>query len=87
MLITMQVNLSILIKILEGNFAEKFGKKEEKRKFRVMENSWEICCACARLPFKLEDFPEEILRDVRGCCIFLNACLIFIIFLLVTKTK
>ena len=24
-------------KFLEGNFAEKFGKKEEKRKFRVME--------------------------------------------------
>ena len=25
-------------------------------------SSWEICCACARFPLKLEDFPEEITR-------------------------
>jgi hypothetical protein len=25
-------------------------------------SSWEICCACARFPLKLEDFPEEIMR-------------------------
>jgi hypothetical protein len=32
------------------------------RKFELVENSWEICCACARLPLKLEDFPEEITK-------------------------
>jgi hypothetical protein len=25
-------------------------------------NSWEICCACARFPLKLEDFPVEITK-------------------------
>ena len=51
-------------------------------------NSWEICCACARFPLKLEEFPsKKYKRNVRGCCIILNACLIVIIFLLETKTK
>jgi hypothetical protein len=31
-------------------------------KNKVHNNSWEICCACARFPLKLEDFPEEITR-------------------------
>ena len=31
-------------------------------KFRNRYNSREICCACARFPLKLEDFPEEITK-------------------------
>ena len=27
-----------------------------------LQNSWEICCACARFPLKLEDFPEELTK-------------------------
>jgi hypothetical protein len=40
-----------------------------------------------QIPLKLEDFPEEILRDVRGCCIFLNACLIFISVFFLRQSK
>jgi hypothetical protein len=40
-----------------------------------------------QMPLKLEDFPEEILRDVRGCCIFLNACLIFISVFFLRQSK
>ena len=29
---------------------------------RHSDNSREICCACARFPLKLEDFPEEITK-------------------------
>ena len=28
----------------------------------LFPNSWEICCACARFPLKLKDFPEEITK-------------------------
>ena len=30
--------------------------------FHPVSNSWEICCACARFPLKLKDFPEEITK-------------------------
>jgi hypothetical protein len=30
--------------------------------YELFGNSWEICCACARLPLKLENFPKEITR-------------------------
>ena len=30
--------------------------------FCMFHNSREICCACARFPLKLEDFPEEITK-------------------------
>ena len=43
---------------MEGYF-EIFG-----RKFGGKNNSWEICCACARFPLKLEDFPEELLNEM-----------------------
>ena len=32
------------------------------KKFLQSSNSWEICCACARFPLKLEDFPEELTK-------------------------
>jgi hypothetical protein len=31
-------------------------------KFAFILHSREICCACARFPLKLEDFPEEITK-------------------------
>ena len=38
-----------------------FHLDENFEKFRDC-NSWEICCACARFPLKLEDFPEELTK-------------------------
>ena len=41
---------------------EKLEKLCGKLKFEAILNSWEICCAFARFPLKLEDFPEEITK-------------------------
>ena len=39
----------------------RFNTRARANQIRI-ENSWEICCACARFSLKLKDFPEEITK-------------------------
>jgi hypothetical protein len=46
---------------LASRFSRMLSFQIKDMEFTVL-NSWEICCACARLPLKLEDFLEEITK-------------------------